>query len=159
LAAALAAVAVVAPCWAADAEPLGLTKRSGIKVVYQIKTDAWKNGVGSGLHYVSKLVNAYDELGIRREDRAIHAVLHGDAGYWMLTDEAYAAYTGKPGPNPNRQLIDDLAAAGVHLELCAQTMASHGWKPENILPDITVVVGAYPRIIDLQLQGFAYIRF
>ena len=31
--------------------------------------------------------------------------------------------------------------------------------PEDILPGVKIVIGAYPRIIDLQQQGFAYIRF
>jgi len=36
-------------------------------------------------------------------------------------------------------------------------MKQYGWKAEDILPNVKIVVGAYPRIIDL--QGYAYIRF
>lgn len=45
------------------------------------------------------------------------------------------------------------------LELCKSTMQSHGWTGKDVLPGVRIVVGAYPRIIDLQLRGYAYIRF
>lgn len=49
--------------------PTGLKIKDGIKVVYQIKTDETKDGIGSGLYYVRKLVNAYERLGVLQQDR------------------------------------------------------------------------------------------
>jgi len=140
-------------------EPLGIEQQDGIRVVYQIKTDGWKKGVGSGLHYVEKLANAYAELGLADENFEIYAVLHGDAGYWLLKDGAYRKETGKDRNNPNKAIVERLIQRGVSVELCAQTMKSHGWKAEDVLPGVTLVIGAYPRIIDLQQRGCAYIRF
>lgn len=141
-----------------SAEPIGLTRRGNIKVVYQIKTDEQKNGLGAGLYYVSKLVDAYDRLGIDPSDRQIHAVFHGDAGHWMLTDAAYVNVTGTAS-NPNKDVIQHLIHEGVHLELCASTMKNNGWEKPDVIDGVTIVIGAYPRLIDLQLQGLAYIRF
>jgi hypothetical protein len=39
------------------------------------------------------------------------------------------------------------------------TLKGKGWTGEDVLPGVKIVVGAYPRIIDLQLRGYAYIRF
>jgi intracellular sulfur oxidation DsrE/DsrF family protein len=140
-------------------DPVPVKHRDNIRVVYQIKTNQWKEGVGSGLHYVDKLVGAYHEMGIENEDFQISAVLHGDAGYWLLNNPAYQTETGKPGANPNRKMIRRLIDNGVSVELCAQTMKQHGWAAEDLLEDVVIVIGAYPRIIDLQHMGYAYIRF
>lgn len=140
-------------------EPLPVEQRSGIKVVYQIKTDEWKEGVGSGLHYVEKLMKAYEKMDIGTGQIEVHAVLHGNAGYWLLTDAAYRNETGKDADNPNRAVVERLLKQGVQIELCANTMESRGWNDADVMEGVAIVAGAYPRIIDLQLQGFAYIRF
>jgi len=139
-------------------EAVGLKRTDDIRAVYQIKTDEWKDGVGAGLHYVRKLLDIYSSIGIEDDATDIHAVLHGDAGYWLLRDESYAQAAGASG-NPNKAIVAELIARGVSVELCAQTMRSHNWRPSDILGGVRIVVGAYPRIIDLQQRGYAYIRF
>ena len=139
--------------------PIGVSVQKNIRVVYQIKDDDWKGGIGRGLYYLQKLVGTYDSLAIAEGDRSIHAVFHDSAGYWMLTDKSYDRFTGSKAGNPNKHVIEELVNRGVSIELCAQTMKSQGWNVEDILPDVKIVVGAYPRIIDLQMQGYAYIRF
>ncbi len=146
--------------WAEEESALtGIAIKKNIRVVYQIKTDDWKEGIGSGLHYVRKLVNAYDKMEVEQKDRAVHAVFHGDAGYWMLKDKSYSEFKNTQEGNPNKHIIKELVDRGVSIEICAQTMKSHDWKADDIHSDVQIVIGAYPRIIDLQLQGFAYIRF
>ncbi|MDO9450292.1 MAG: DsrE family protein [Rugosibacter sp.] len=139
--------------------PIGVSVQKNIRVVYQIKDDDWKGGIGRGLYYLQKLVGTYDSLAIAEGDRSIHAVFHDSAGYWMLTDKSYDRFKGSKAGNPNKHVIEELVKRGVSIELCAQTMKSQGWNVEDILPDVKIVVGAYPRIIDLQMQGYAYIRF
>jgi intracellular sulfur oxidation DsrE/DsrF family protein len=139
--------------------PIALRVTDGVKVVYQVKTDAWKQGVAAGLHYVDKLSHFYDKMDIRSSNREIVAVFHGEAGYFLLEDAPYQQASGKPGGNPNKQIIQSLLDAGVRLELCKSTMQHHGWTDADVLPGVQIAAGAYPRIIDLQLRGFAYIRF
>ena len=88
----------------------------------------------------------------------MHAVFHGDAGYWMLKDDSYAKITGID-KNPNKIVIDYLQKKGVSFELCASTMRNNVWLRDDILDGVLIVVGAYPRIIDLQMRGCSYIRF
>jgi intracellular sulfur oxidation DsrE/DsrF family protein len=133
--------------------------RQNVNVVYQIKTDGWKKDVAAGLHYLAKLSGAYGEMGIEPSDRQIVGVFHGDAGYFLLKDPAYRKASDKSDDNPNKQIIQKLLDAGVKLELCKSTMQSRGWTGDDVLPGVKVVVGAYPRIIDLQLRGYAYISF
>lgn len=140
-------------------KPLAIEKREGIRVVYQIKTDEWKGNVGSGLHYVEKLVKAYRTMGLADDAFQVHAVLHSDAGYWLLEDGPYRKTTGKDAENPNKEIVRSLVERGVKIEICAQTMKDNGWTFSDLLSGVTPVIGAYPRIIDLQQRGYAYIRF
>jgi len=139
--------------------PIGVPVQKNIRVVYQIKDNHWKGGIGEGLYYLQKLVAAYDSLAIDEVDRSINAVFHGSAGYWMLTDKSYNKFKNTKTGNPNRDIIEELVKRSVSIELCAQTMKSKRWRDEDIIPCVKIVIGAYPRIIDLQMQGYAYIRF
>ena len=121
-------------------DPITLAVRQDVKVVYQIKTDVWKQGVASGLHYLAKLSGAYDEMGIEPSDRQIVGVFHGDAGYFLLRDSAYRKASEKSGDNPNKRIIRKLLDAGVNLELCKSTMQNHGWTGEDVLPGVKIVV-------------------
>jgi intracellular sulfur oxidation DsrE/DsrF family protein len=89
----------------------------------------------------------------------IDVVVHDDAAYWMLDDEAYARFTKRDAANPNKEIIRKLREHGVSIEVCGQTLAKHGWTREDILPGVRIVPSAHPRIADLQLQGYAYLRF
>jgi intracellular sulfur oxidation DsrE/DsrF family protein len=138
---------------------IGPAHHQNIRVVYQIKTDQDKKGVGAGLFYIRKLLDTYNAVGIPDEAVTVHGVFHGDAGHWMLNDSAYAQAASTGNTNPNQAIIRELLERGVKLELCAQTMRSHNWQGSDVIDGVGVVYGAYPRIIDLQLNGFAYIRF
>jgi len=140
-------------------EIIPLKMKNEIKVVYQINRDNWRNGVGSGLLYIKKLLGTYNLMSIDVSKREVKAVLHGKAGYWLLNDKAYNEFNGVNTGNPNLNLVKELAKNGVSVELCSQTMKHFGWENKDLIPEVKIVAGAYARIIDLQLQGYAYIRF
>ena len=60
--------------------------------------------------------------------------------------------------NPHKELIQQLLDAGVDIEVCAVTLKNKGWTREMLLPGIKVTPAGVPRVIDLQLQGFAYLK-
>ncbi|MBU0717305.1 MAG: substrate-binding domain-containing protein, partial [Planctomycetes bacterium] len=136
-----------------------LTVRKDIAIVCRLDGDEWKDNVGAGLVHVRELVNEYRSMGTSPADLHIIAVVHGEAAYWVLKDNAYAAFVQDEEKNPNRAIIDELLKMGVALEVCGATMKDHGWTTDNILPGVKIVPNAHPRIVDLELQGYAYIRF
>ncbi len=136
-----------------------LVVRKDITIVCRIDSDEWKDNVGAGLVFVRELVETYEAIGTPTDELHISAVVHGDAGYWMLKDDPYIAFKKGKGANPNEAIIGELAKLGVSVELCGETMKKHGWTKEDLLPGVKIVPNAYPRIIDLELQGYAYIRF
>lgn len=140
-------------------EVIGLQHEGPIRVVYQISKDEWKDDVGKGLLYLKKLRTYYGKKGIDPKRLDIHAVFHGSASTHLLTDEAYNRVKGVKTGNPNTQLIAELAKQGVHIELCDSRRREEGWKKSDIHSDVDFAEAAYARLIDLQLQGYAYIRF
>jgi len=136
-----------------------LTINNDIAIVCRIDTDDWKDGVGAGLTFVRELVRSYRSIGTPAAQLHIYAVVHGDAGYWLLKNERYAQLAGNGEANPNKTIVQQLNELGVNLELCGQTLQENGWSADDILPGVKIVPNAYARIVDLELQGCAYLRF
>lgn len=108
---------------------LSLTQKKNIRVVYDVKDDILGAGIGKGLYYVRGLIAVYKNLDISTESFKISVVLRG--------------------------LLDH----GVSVEVCNLTLRGEGWNSDDLLPGVTLVHDAYTRLIDLQQQGYAYIRF
>lgn len=148
--------------WDPDTTPpvLEVTHRQNIRAVYDVKDDLWAAGIGKGLYYVRGLLEAYKDMGVDPKALHISIVLHSKAAYHLLNDEAYQDHTGDPFTvNPNDKVVAELVAHGVSVEICHVTMKGHGWHAEDLLPDVVMVHDAYTRMIDLQQEGYAYIRF
>lgn len=136
-----------------------LTVNTDICAVCRVDHDAWKEGIGEGLANISELIDDYERLGITSSEVHISAVFDGEAAYWLLTDKAYAAHRAEGSFNPNAAAVRKLIERGVSVELCGKTMRERGWQRQDIIPGVKVVLGAHPRIIDLEQQGYAYLRF
>ena len=131
----------------------------GVCVVCRIRKDTWTNSVGRGLTRVKRMVEEFASLGIPYEDIHVCAVFDGEASYWMLTDQAYKAFTGNMEDNPNRLIVQELTALGVSIELSVETMHAYGWTAEDVLPDVRLVPEANERIADLGRRGYDYLPF
>lgn len=137
-----------------------ITKKKNIRVVYDVKDDVWDAGIGKALYYARGLVQSYEALGVPPKQRKISVVLHGPTAYWVLKDDAYRAFKKDDfAYNPNTHVIQGLLENGVSVEVCNVTLRGKGWTADDVLPGITIVRDAYTRIIDLQQQGYSYIRF
>jgi intracellular sulfur oxidation DsrE/DsrF family protein len=133
--------------------------KEGIKLVYQVSDDKEHEGVNRGLYYVNKLMDTYEREGISAAQVDFHVVFHGTGLNALVTDAARAGLDPARPQNPNAQIIASLLKRGVKLEMCADTMRQKKVTAEELQPGITMVVGAFPRLVDLQLAGYAYIKF
>jgi intracellular sulfur oxidation DsrE/DsrF family protein len=157
----LAFLTLISPfTYASTSEILTVQHKKEIKVVYDINQNDMTAGIGKGLYYVRGLIEAYKNQKIPLKQVHISIVLYGAAGYWLLNDESYQAFTGNPfDENPNKKVISELLEYGVSVELCHVTMQSHHWTASNLLPGVKIVFDAYTRMTDLQMQGYNYIKF
>lgn len=143
----------------AERPVIGIEHRGPIKVVFQVTGDDRKGGVGKGLFYLRKLYDGYLAAGVGPEQLDIHAVYHGAASDHLLTDEAWNRVRKETGGNPNSAVIAELVERGISVELCDTRRVANGWAKSDVHPDVKLVSGAYHRIIDLQLRGYAYVKF
>ena len=149
-------LAAIAGNWS---DPAALEFKDGVNVVYHIKvSDTRDDGVAKGLAELRHLIRIYDEQGIGMENRSVCAVFDADAAPFVLSDPAYSKL-GIADTNPNAKLIAELVEAGVNVEVCGQRLKRDGMTKDDVLPGVHVALGGQPRVIDLQLQGYAYFRF
>lgn len=139
---------------------IGVTKKSNIRVAYDVKDDVQEAGIGKALYYVRGLLEAYKSMGVSESQLKISVVLHGPTVYWALNEQAYRQHKNDPFDfNPNIQVLRELAEHGVSVEICNSTLKGKGWVASDLLPGLVIVHDAYTRLIDLQHQSYAYIRF
>jgi intracellular sulfur oxidation DsrE/DsrF family protein len=141
-----------------------LQVRQGVKAVYGVGKNAMRQGVGEGLFFAKRLVSAWDKEGIERQDRVLVVAVYDEAAEWVLNEGAWArthpaAEGAAASTNHSAGIVSELIAAGVSVEVCGMTMKKNGWTAADLLPGVVVVPGAYSRIVDLQLQGFATVSF
>lgn len=134
-----------------------------VRAVLQVTRDEWREDVSGALFYVDKIEQAYLARGVERDALHFVAVFQGAAGYHVLNDRAFARFEGERAVraqrNPNASPVRALVERGVRVELCASTMRRHGWTEDDLLPEVVVVPNAYPRVIDLQMDGYALLTF
>ncbi|RUM90647.1 MAG: hypothetical protein DSZ27_08130 [Thiomicrospira sp.] len=146
--------------FAAASNIVTVKNKQDIKVVYDVNQNNIEAGIGKGLYYLRGLLEAYRKQGVSDKQLHISVVVHGAAGYWLLKDKPYQDFTGNPfDVNANKKVVQELMDHGVSVELCHVTMKGHGWTAEDVLPGVKIVFDAYTRMIDLQQQGYAYIKF
>ena len=143
---------------ATEPEVIPIQVRENLRIVYQVTDDTPHEGVNKGLFYARKLINTYQKQGIAPEQVHLHLVYHG-TGIAAVVNEEARKRLGAEAANPNGEILAELVKRGVQVELCENTMQQKSVKPSELMPGIKLVVDAFPRLIDLQLQGFAYIKF
>lgn len=143
---------------ATEPQVIPLQVRENLRIVYQVTDDAAHEGVNKGLFYARKLIDTYRRHGIAPGQVHLHLVYHGN-GIAAVVNDAARQRLGVDSVNPNGAILAELIERGVQVELCENTMQQKGVQPTELLPGVKLVVGAFPRLIDLQLQGFAYIKF
>ncbi|MCG3136546.1 MAG: hypothetical protein HJJLKODD_00380 [Phycisphaerae bacterium] len=144
---------------AAPAQPSTVAVKDVISIVCRINNDNGDGKTGQGLKSIKSLLDDYASLGIPAANIRIVAVVQGPASYWLLRDEPYAAYTKNAEANPHQEQILQLMQRGVNFEICAKSLNHFGWNETDILPGVKIVTCADPRIVDLELQGYAYLSF
>jgi len=154
----LLAFCVPASLSSAEPEIIPIQVRDNLRIVYQVTDDMAYEGVNKGLFYARKLIDTYEAQGIPAAQVHLHLVYHG-TGIAAVVGDAARQRLGAAPANPNGSILAELVRRGVQVELCENTMRQKGVRPSELLPGVQLVVGAFPRLVDLQLQGYAYIKF
>jgi intracellular sulfur oxidation DsrE/DsrF family protein len=87
----------------------------------------------------------------------IVAVLHGDAAYLVLNDEAYDINRHVKTGNPYGTLIAGWMKQGVQVELCGATAQANHWGNADLISGVKVNTDAMIRVTQLEQQGYTLI--
>ena len=90
---------------------------------------------------LARFMNMHARAGVDPEAMQLALVIHGSAGRAALNDEAYRARFGSA--NPDRPLLDALAARGVRVLICGQSAAYRGYAKDEMIAPVDVAVSAY----------------
>jgi intracellular sulfur oxidation DsrE/DsrF family protein len=128
------------------------------KVVFDVSQAARTPGsVHQGLERVARMVNLLGQYGVKLQPGDIVITLHGQAAKTVLTPAAFAK-RNNGAANPDAEILKQLAAAGVSIRLCGQSMMALGYTREELNPVVKVDVAAITTMATLQLQGYAVIQ-
>ncbi len=136
-----------------EAEPIA-DEAMTYKIVADLSRAADKpDSLNPGLDRLARLVNLHIAAGISKAKLDIVAVIHNVAGPVILSDEAYRKRFGMA--NPNTALINELAANGVKIYICGQTLYGRKLNKETRNPNIRVAKAALLVLTTLELKGYA----
>ncbi|NIW24325.1 MAG: hypothetical protein GWN29_07015, partial [Gammaproteobacteria bacterium] len=102
---------------------------------------------------VARYVNTLGKYGVPEENRKIAVVLHRAATPMILKNEEFKARNDGHS-NPNIELIQSLAAAGVDFRICGQAALARNIDPADILPEIQLDLWAFTTLMDLRAKGY-----
>ncbi len=137
-----------------------ILKTKDIKAVYQVSDDAISEGMARALKYAEKLLDTYNTNDIPDENVDLHLVFHGKGTNALVDEKTRKRLDAAEGAkNPNISLIESLIKRGVSIELCESSMEQRDVTSDHLIDGVRTVKGAFPRLIDLQLLGYPYIKF
>ena len=144
------------PVYYVPEEPLDLPPDFQLKVVFDISaTPDEKAKLNHRLETVARYLNMHARAGVESRQLSTAVVLHGRATRSVLNQEAFDERYGEP--NPDAELVRQLARVGVRFVVCGQSAAALGFRPDEFAPDVEIALSALTALIMFQSDGFALI--
>ena len=125
-----------------------------VKNVFSVASLSFEGDLPAALFHLHLIV---DDISNWKAKSQVVAIFHTNAGHVTLHDQAYNADRNIATGNPYRQLVTDLMARGVQVELCGATAKVHGWGNANLIPGIRINTDAMARTTQLVQEGFVKI--
>lgn len=127
---------------------------AGMKVLFDVTTDAEPGQVNKGLEVVARFLNLAAIAGINLSQMKVQIVVHGKALLSCMNSETYKAKSGS-ADNPNEKLIKKLAEAGIAMMACSQAVRRNKFALSDLNSHVKPVTSAMVVSIERQQQGWA----
>lgn len=127
---------------------------SDVKSVHSIGALQFEGDLPAAIFHLQLILGDIADWDAKSE---VIAVFHTNAGHVTLNNAAYNAARNIATGNPYSQLLADLSARGVQIELCGATARVNGWGNADLLPGVKINTDAMSRTIQLVQQGFVKI--
>jgi len=129
-------------------------KLAQVRNVFSIASLSFEGDLPAALFHLGLLM---DDIASWKAKSQVIAIFHTNAGHVALHDQSYNKDRNIATGNPYKQLIADLMARGVEVELCGATAQAHGWINADTLAGIKINTDAMSRSTELVQQGFVKI--
>jgi intracellular sulfur oxidation DsrE/DsrF family protein len=141
-----------------DAEYQADFEKSGLKIVFDITAmGSSPEEVSAQINTIARCINMHAQAGISIEDMDITAVFHSNGTYTILNDKSYnERYETN---NPHIDLLTQLSDLNVDLYVCGQSLSARKVERGELHPDIKIALSAMTVFADLQMKGYALIKF
>ena len=110
-------------------------------------------GINRDLERVARFVNMHARQGVPLENMDLAVVLHGEALKSALQHDAYRQRYGID--NPNLDLLESLAEAGVQFVACGQSVTYRGFGRDELAEPVNIALSAMTAMVTLQADGYA----
>lgn len=131
--------------------PVKLTE---VKTVFSVGALAFEGDLPAAIFHLQLIEG---DIADWKAAAQVVAVFHTNAGHVTLHDTAYNADRNVATGNPYKELIAQLMARGVQIELCGATAKAHKWGNVDLLPGVKVNTDAMARTTQLVQEGFVKI--
>ncbi|MBN8430209.1 DsrE family protein [Microbulbifer salipaludis] len=122
------------------------------KVVFDVADQGDKDKANRRFENLARFLNMQARAGVPPEQIALALVVHGKAGFDLLSNPQFEKKFGIK--NPNAPLLKALQEQGVTIHLCGQSAAYYGIENAHLLPGINMALSAMTANALLQQQGY-----
>lgn len=128
------------------------------RIIYRISSPPEKEGDPTpGLSHIALTINLFEWAGVPGEHLHLAGVVHSGATPATLTPEAYRRDFGRV--NPDADLIRQLTQNGVALYVCGQSVLKHGYRRDDVNPEVTYALSALSVLPAYQMKGYALMHY
>lgn len=106
---------------------------------------------------VARLLNLHAMGGVPKENLKVVLAIHGGAVWSVLDNETYKERFDTD--NPHLPLFKELAAAGVKMFVCSQSLLGRNLDHQKLAPQVQVATSMLSVMTTYQLKGYAALKF
>ncbi|WP_448211052.1 DsrE family protein [Colwellia sp. MEBiC06753] len=123
-----------------------------LKVIFDVSKQTGEGEVNRQFNSLARFINMHVANGLKLENIHLALVVHGKAGFDILSDDAYQQQFSMK--NPNTPLLAQLMQANTQVYICGQSAAYYKIKNEDLAKGVNVSLSAMTANALLQQQGY-----
>ena len=142
------------PVYDVETLDLPVSTRTTYRAVFDaVDYTADGTGINRDIERVARFVNMHARQGVPLENMDLAVVLHGEALKSALRHDAYRQRFGTD--NPNLDMLEALAEAGVQFVACGQSVTYRGFGRDELASPVDIALSAMTAMVTLQADGYA----
>ncbi|MFT4925758.1 MAG: intracellular sulfur oxidation DsrE/DsrF family protein [Phenylobacterium sp.] len=133
-------------------QDLRIDKSMVFKVAFDISEQGSKDGINRGFNSPARFLNMMVANGMPAANVQLAVVVHGKAGFDLMSDTAYQQKFGRK--NPNSALLDALLKQNIQIYLCGQSAAYYKIDNNQLHSGVKMALSAMTAHAVLQNEGY-----